>query len=49
MQAAGQSITNQPAILLFLSLFLSPSQFAITHEAGQIYYSQNYCVADTNE
>ena len=49
MQAAGQSITNQPAILSSLSLSLSHTHFAITHEAGQIYYSQNYWVADTNE
>ncbi len=37
--------------MLSLSLPLSFSLFhiAITHEAEQIYYSQNYWVADTNE
>lgn len=48
MQAAGQSITNQPAILS-QSLSLSLFHVAITHEAEQIYYRQNYWVSDTNE
>ncbi len=43
MQAAGQSITNQPATLsLSLPASLSLFHISITQQAELIYYSQNY-------
>ena len=51
MQAVGLIITNQCVILLSLTLSVLASLFhtAITYEAEQIYYNQNYSVVDTNE
>lgn len=46
MQEVGQSVTYQPACLLFCCALLYK---AITHEVQQIYNVQNYWVSDKNE
>lgn len=51
MQPVGLSITNQLVILLSLTHTIpGPLLYtASTYKAEQIYYKQNYKVADTNE